>query len=207
MPTQHDLANIPGHMKLEGAPAFMGLYQISDAVCEDLIQHFKTDPHKRAGVVDAGEVDKAYKDSTDLTFYGSSEPIPAFDNYYRELNKALEQYKSDYPLCSDGMHRWLFSGGNVQHYKPGGGFKVWHCERQGLNDLINRRHLAFSTFLNTVTDEGGTEFLHQNYVAQPIQGHTIIFPCDWTFTHRGRVSHTQDKYIATGWFSFVPNSQ
>ena len=186
-------------------PQFLGSYQISESVCDDLIEFFKTDPHKTPGKVGGGEIDKAAKDSTDLTFYSKGEPIPAFDNYYRELNKALEQYKADYPLCSNGMYEWIFAGGNVQHYKPGGGFKVWHCERQGMNALINRRHLAFSTFLNTLTDEGGTEFYHQNYVAQPIKGNTIIFPCEWMFTHRGRVSLTQEKYIATGWFSFLPN--
>jgi len=30
-------------------------------------------------------------------------------------------------------------------------------------------------------------------------GKVIIFPADWTFTHRGIVSKTQTKYIITGW--------
>jgi hypothetical protein len=38
---------------------------------------------------------------------------------------------------------------------------------------------------------------------QPEKGLTVIWPADWTFTHRGIVSPTQDKWIVTGWFNFL----
>jgi hypothetical protein len=59
------------------------------------------------------------------------------------------------------------------------------------------------TYLNDVTDGGGTEFFHQNITTTAVKGKTLIWPSDWTFTHRGQVSPTQDKYIITGWFSFM----
>jgi len=31
---------------------------------------------------------------------------------------------------------------------------------------------------------------------------TLIWPTDWTFTHRGVPSLTEEKYIVTGWFNF-----
>jgi len=32
---------------------------------------------------------------------------------------------------------------------------------------------------------------------------TVIWPADFTHTHRGIVSKTQEKYIATGWYNLV----
>ena len=51
-------------------------------------------------------------------------------------------------------------------------------------------------------DQGGTEFYYQNMTIQPKKGLTVIWPADWTHTHRGIVSPTQEKYIITGWFSY-----
>ena len=35
------------------------------------------------------------------------------------------------------------------------------------------------------------------------KGKTLIWPSDFTHTHRGQKSPTQEKYIATGWFNHV----
>ena len=60
------------------------------------------------------------------------------------------------------------------------------------------------TYLNNVTDAGGTEFYHQQLTVQPVKGLTLVWPADWTFTHRGVPSPTQEKRIVTGWFNFAP---
>jgi len=57
--------------------------------------------------------------------------------------------------------------------------------------------------LNDVSNAGETEFLHQELKVKPEKGLTLIWPCDWTYTHRGVPSPTEDKYIITGWFSFT----
>ena len=58
------------------------------------------------------------------------------------------------------------------------------------------------TYLNDITDDGETEFFHQKIKIKPEKGLTVIWPADWTFTHRGIPSNTQVKYITTGWMSF-----
>jgi hypothetical protein len=65
----------------------------------------------------------------------------------------------------------------------------------GLNKKISK-----FAFLNDVTDQGETEFFHQKIKIKPQKGLTVIWPADWTYTHRGIASPTQDKYIITGWF-------
>ena len=59
------------------------------------------------------------------------------------------------------------------------------------------------TYLNDVVDGGETEWYYQNIKIKPVKGLTVIWPTDWTYTHRGLTSPTQTKYIATGWFNFL----
>ena len=40
---------------------------------------------------------------------------------------------------------------------------------------------------------------------KPKKGLTVIWPAEWTHTHRGIASMTQDKYIVTGWLCLVDN--
>ena len=58
------------------------------------------------------------------------------------------------------------------------------------------------TYLNTVKDGGGTEFYYQNKKFKAKEGVTLIWPADWTFTHRGIISKKCEKYIITGWLSY-----
>ena len=54
-----------------------------------------------------------------------------------------------------------------------------------------------------VEDQGETEFHFQKVKIKPKKGLSLIWPADFTYTHRGIPSPTQEKYIATGWFNMV----
>jgi hypothetical protein len=56
-------------------------------------------------------------------------------------------------------------------------------------------------YLNTVDDQGGTQFYYQNHIEKPEQGKLLIWPSDWTHLHRGVASPTEKKYIFTGWYT------
>ena len=56
-------------------------------------------------------------------------------------------------------------------------------------------------YLNDVPD-GGTQFIDQEKTLKAVEGRVVIWPAYWTHTHRSQVSHTQTKYIATGWYIF-----
>ena len=124
-------------------------------------------------------------------------------NYFSELDIIVKKYVTKYKIHSD--FKTCF-GNNLQYYEPGGGYKVWHNERDEFgssHDLICSRGLVYMTFLNTVTDGGGTEFYWQNLKINAVKGLTLIWPTDFTHTHRGIVSPTQEKYIATGWYRYL----
>ena len=55
------------------------------------------------------------------------------------------------------------------------------------------RVLAWMTYLNDVPD-GGTEFKYQDIIAPAKKGLTLIWPPDFTHTHRGVIAK-ETKYI------------
>ena len=67
----------------------------------------------------------------------------------------------------------------------------------------NFRHLVWMTYLNDVEEGGETEFYYQKLKVKPRKGLTLIWPVDWTHTHRGIVAPKEEKMILTGWFSFA----
>ena len=90
---------------------------------------------------------------------------------------------------------------NIQHYNVNEGFNYYHFERSDIFACL--RNLVFMTYLNDVED-GGTQFKYQNLITPAKKGLTIIWPTDFTHTHRGVISQTKEKYIVTGWYSYTP---
>ena len=176
---------------------------IDTSVCDSLVDYYEKCPNKQPGKVGGVKynVNPDYKDSMDIGINPRDEN-PIVQNYLNELKKILIQYKERYVWCDKNQGRWsLVEDFNVQRYLPGQGFKVWHFERTSTEKSI-KRHLVFMTYLNDVNDGGETEWLYQNIKIKPKKGLTVVWPAEWTFTHRGVVSLSETKYIATGWYSF-----
>lgn len=187
---------------------FFGCWEHEDpSWCDDLIEfHSRCDYiEKMSGTVydtrvGKGIIDKTRKNSLDL-----SVPLqisdPAIVHYRNLLQECFYLYTVKFP-AADATSPWMMTEPfNIQYYPAGGGFFTWHSERTTGSAPAVYRHLVFMTYLNTVEDGGETEFFHQNVKIKPIKGHTLIWPADWTYRHRGIPAPTQEKYIATGWTS------
>ena len=124
------------------------------------------------------------------------------NEYMKEINKCVETYVDEFiPIHGSRNMRWDWTSPyNIQHYKKGEGFYKWHYERMSNNDEEWRRSLVFMTYLNDV-DDGGTEFLNQKCEVKARKNLTLIWPSDWTHTHRGVISQTKEKTIITGWIT------
>ena len=123
--------------------------------------------------------------------------------YDQLLAQCCDLYTQRFPW-SNGYNPWTVTSDiNIQRYDPGEGFTAWHTERTGVIMPMATRHLVFMTYLNTVVDGGETEFFHQQLKIKPQQGLTLIWPADWTWTHRGLPSPTETKWVITGWFNYV----
>jgi hypothetical protein len=173
------------------------------ALCDRVIAFYQNNPNKSIGL-DNNQVDLMKKDSTDCVLNDDQELMA---EYLMNLSWVIGEYKDKFPFC-DSNHPWgIVESINVQHYKPHGGYHAWHTERVSDSGLNAARHLVFMTYLNDVEDQGETEFFHQGVKIKPQKGLTVIWPADWTYTHRGVPSPTQDKYIVTGWLSYMEKVQ
>ena len=85
----------------------------------------------------------------------------------------------------------------LMYYDKGWGYKEWHNER----GFHQNRMMVWMIYLNDVED-GGTEFLYQKLKIPAKKGLLLMWPHDFTHTHRGIISHTKEKYILTGWLGY-----
>ncbi len=196
-------------LKLHHFPdeSFINGCYIPDFVCDDLITYFNnsSDRHTKGmayGIdeqVNTRVVDKSTKDSTDLFFHTEAH-FAVLADYEQWLIACVGQYEHKYERVKMLAHYGITEGINIQKYEPGGGFKKWHMERQSVS--TQSRCFAFMTYLNDVPD-GGTEFMYQKITSPAKKGLTMIWPSDWTHTHRGQISHTHTKLIITGWLNYM----
>ena len=183
---------------------FIGSWFMNDlSICDDLITYFKEHPHLHHKGLTSNNKEKTINDkikkSTDLTLHEGSKSL-ALTKYLNELKNITDKYVERFDALNFSSKFSLKEAINLQYYKPGEAYFGYHCERSPKFPNVTR-HLAWMTYLNDVTDQGGTEFYHQKLVVSPERGLTLIWPADWTYLHRGIASHTQDKYIITGWFN------
>lgn len=187
-------------------PGFIGAWFLEDLnVCDTLITYFyKNSDLHASGHTQAGNrvfIDIETKDSTDLAICSNCQD-KEWAQYTMQLAQVTEAYKKRFEWCDHYSPWGILDQTNIQFYKPGGGYKIWHTERSTPLMPMATRHLVFMTYLNDVTDQGETEFFYQKIKIKPRKGLTAIWPADWTHTHRGISSPTQEKYIITGWFNF-----
>jgi prolyl 4-hydroxylase len=190
---------------------FIGDFSIDPQVCDRLVELHRV--CERRGLARQGEVyiegpkgtvDRDMKDSLDVVLGGVPEPLQVeygVPDYKNELQRCTHEYMERFPRLRN-IAFGVRESPVIQYYRPGGGFKVEHFERMSPGTVT--RILVWMTFLNDVTDAGGTRFVYQNATFDARKGRTLIWPPDFTHTHVGVVSPSQHKYIITGWFNFVP---
>ena len=195
-----NLFNYFGKSKIN--ESFISKWIIDENICDEIINFFKEDNYFPRGPGSTlGGIDKNVKDSVDKTISTNTLDLRIL-NYFSCLEKILYSYLQNYEYCNSTSSKFsILENVNIQMYPPGGGYKNFHFERDGSLNSMNR-HLTFMTYLNNVDDEGETEFFYQKIKVKPRKGLTLIWPVDWTHTHRGIPSPTQEKYIITGWYSF-----
>ena len=180
----------------------MGGWYIPSQICDDIVNVFEENSEFHfKGLTGNGFGDDGFgvnietKDSFELSM-SPMVNIKPFGQYHQHLSSCLDNYIEKYKHINQIKRFSMSEHYNIQKYIPGGGFKKWHFE----NGDMDKRVLVFMTYLNDV-ENGGTEFLYQNLTTPAQKGLTLIWPAGFTHTHRGVISQTQTKYIATGWYS------
>ena len=180
---------------------FVAGYMAPKKLCDDIIRYYKDNKEKQyVGTVATFQVLKDVKESTDIMIQ-PEDTFKPFDEYRKHLQQCIEEYQKKY--TSVGMYARfnIAQPYLIQHYPKGGGFKTWHFENAGYPQIIKRK-LVFMTYLNDAPN-AGTEFKYQKLITPCKKGLTLIWPAEFTHTHRGVVSDTHEKTIITGWFEVI----
>ncbi len=172
--------------------------KIDEGVCKNLINIFECNEkyHFKGEVATEGDniVDYSQKKSIDLEL--SNFNLPVINEYHSQLQKLLMGYIQTYPEVNK-LPQFSSTTARIQKYDEDGHFNCWHFER-GVG--TGNRCLVYMTYLNDVEEGGETYFKYQNKKIKPEVGKTIIWPSDWTHTHKGVSPKSGFKYIATGWY-------
>lgn len=181
---------------------------IPGKICDELIEHYESGkgtsgPPKVRGMMSGDNkaiLNRAAKDCEESYYRGFPK------NYRDALEKVCNNYKKKYKYADEFQHVWNVGPViKIQKYYPGRSYSVLHYENQGFGNSLYR-HLVFMTYLNDVKKGGGTFWHYQNLTTKPKKGLTVIWPAIWTHTHKGLPAPEELKYICTGWYEWVKNS-
>ena len=186
-------------------PHFIGSWIIEPTlVCDNLIKHFEENHTKQKSGVAGERLNISVKDSVDITMKPKEILLPgneAFKTYFDKLFKCYKAYIEEWPFLKTMDLNLEIGYFNLQRYKPGQHFKEIHTERAGIDSL--HRIFVFMTYLNDVEEGGATYFNHYDLEIKPKKGLTLIWPAEWTHSHRGNILKEGKKYIITGWLNFA----
>tara|TARA_R100000963_G_C4616081_1_gene84977 strand:- start:356 stop:904 length:549 start_codon:yes stop_codon:yes gene_type:complete len=173
--------------------SFIRNYSVDKKLCDNLIKYHKLMKEYKAEGETSNGVKKDVKDSIDVRFYNQSTDKTILQ-FFKTLSgcatKYIDEFKLKFNIITDTVNL-------IQYYPKNGGYKLFHSENSSLSTA--HRRLVYMLYLNDVPN-GGTEFKYQNIITQAVKGNLLIWPAEFTHTHKGVISKTKEKYIATGWF-------
>ena len=184
-------------------PNFIGSWIIDYSLCDEIIAYYERNKQKQIQGLTSGGMNLSIKNRRDITLTPKELNLPENDiykTYFQSLYECYKDYNNQWPFLAKIINHLDIGSFNIGRYEPGQHFQKLHCERSGLNNL--HRLLAFMTYLNDVEDGGSTYFNHYDLDIKPKKGLTLIWPAEWTHSHKGNVLRTGVKYIITGWLTF-----
>lgn len=183
---------------------FIGIYRnaVSPEDCHKIIEDserlFETSPKQ---TITAGAAQSPFLEFTRLDFsFNATVHLPEAAKIVDEaLYRCIQKYGSEYFVTR--QLKASTKEVKIQKTPPRGGYHFWHCE--SFNPETANRALAWMIYLNDVPQgEGETEFIWQKLRIQPEAGKCLLWPTQFTHTHRGNPVYSTTKYIATGWYTF-----
>tara|TARA_Y100001951_G_scaffold28853_1_gene22623 strand:+ start:545 stop:1147 length:603 start_codon:yes stop_codon:yes gene_type:complete len=174
---------------------------IEPKLCKTLIEFFeKQKPSIGFDRIEGEGALAATKKDESVSYSKHNNWTNEMDQLCGKVRQMLDIYiqKTDF-LNFSGIRELHFTNTKIQKTQPGGGYHVWHTERNYLNYGCSRA-LVWTVYLNDIEKGGETEFLNQNQRVPAKTGRGCIFPADFPYVHRGNPPLDKDKYIVTSWF-------
>jgi hypothetical protein len=161
---------------------------LSAVLLKALMNYAKTFPFLITGAISTGLLDPLTKKTKTLS-YQDVEHLS--DEVLEEIIKVI--FRLDHI--------------NLQRYtQKKGGYHHWHSEHfphpRDPSQKSLHRVLLWLLYLNDVDDGGETEFFYQNMKIKPKKGTLILAPVNFSYTHRGNIPLSNDKYVLASWFLY-----
>lgn len=179
---------------------FIGVFEnyFQNTYFQDVINYYKLLSELHIQQQDSNP--KHWKDDEQLYFLDPSTINtlhPQYVNHFLDVlwKKILPIYTERFSILQEQTYK--IDQIKMKKIVPGGGFHQWHYE--ALNH-DSRRRIVVQLYMNDIDDAGETEFLYQNIRVKPKKNKLVVWPADWTHTHRGNPPiGSTDKYILTTW--------
>lgn len=180
---------------------------LSQNFCIHLIDKFEQDNRKKDGTIMGRDVEKEYKNTTDLHISSLNDWKEEDSLLYDCSAKLLLEYNSHckniFPDLFFYSVNWKYSdnGYQIQKYDETQEYK-WHQDYH--IDHLGGRMVTTIWYLNTVEFGGNTEFIDGTKI-QAKQGRCVLFPATWNYVHRGTKPKCGEKYIIVSLLCGFPN--
>ena len=181
-------------------------YENSELNCEQICSYFdevyniSDQSSKSSGL---SYFNKKRQKICDTKSFNFGEDWACNEIVYSFISDSISSYVKKYSFLetlNKGAHWRLCPSYNIQRYEgEKEGFFTLHNENSGTYPY---RMLVWMVYLNNA--KCGTEFPYQDKTVTPKTGRTVIWPAGWTHPHVGVTPNQGTKYIATGWFYFLP---
>ena len=184
-------------------PNFIGSWVIEPSLCDEIIKYYEKNEQKQKQGTTSEGIKLETKNRRDITLSPKELELPEnqiYKIYFKSLFECYKDYNLQWPILSGLVNSLDIGMFNIGKYMPGQHFQKIHCERTGLSTL--HRLFAFMTYLNDVKEGGSTYFSHYDLDIKPKKGLTLLWPAEWTHSHKGNVLKSGLKYIITGWLTF-----
>ena len=169
------------------APNFVQLCDdlISKNECSEIIKHVS---------------DKLIPDvnsHTEYEYFDIHTWYPEIEPLRKAVVKLSKTYKKKYPEI-DNTSYWDIEYLRIKKWSPGKHYSVWHSEHS-----LRTPHRVSSFLIYLSNNDSYTEFKRHGKYRTKL-GRGIMFPAYYTHEHRGSIcKRGLDRYIASGYFSFV----
>ena len=191
--------------EVKWAEDFVGIFQLEDTVhCLNTIDYAQRWPEQWSDsliLASETETDRSIRDSVQID-YNPNTYHPCHTPLLMFAQNCLDIYREKLPEVDEFPRYTVNENYNVIKYETGQAYHDIHSDYAPFNEQMERRHLTFIMFLNSVADGGELEFPRQKVKVAPEEGRAVIFPSCWTHSHRS-LPPSETRYIFQLWWSFV----
>lgn len=187
---------------------FIRRYYFPQGDCDAIVSWFESNPEFHTPGVISNElgdsiIDYRVKNATCINFnLNDAYTINThFSSFLDFLWDSVSNYVAEFSELSHMNFSMLESFHISRYTPPDGGFLVDHCERNDVDSAT--RLLVWMLYLTDNGLEGGTKFTYLDHDEPAERGKLLIWPPDFTHTHKSIIDSTKSKYIITGWYNLA----